>query len=122
MSGPDAQASNANQAFGPLAEVLAAVASGNSAPAASSSSQLPLQPPSAPFYGPELDIDIIMETVAEDLQQSRPKDVAAQMSRSLLDYMNGESVDSSDSEPVDQPPVPTYDDFQSGMGLIHLSN
>lgn len=59
-------------------------------------------------------MDIIMDTFADDLQQSQPKDVIAHMSQRLLDYMNDEPMESGDSEPEDQPPVRTLDDFQSG--------
>lgn len=115
MHTPDAHASHTREVTGPLAEVLASVAAGVESPIASSSTH-PSSSFSDLFGHTELDMDIIMDALADDLEQNRPKDTIAHMSRTLLDFMNGD-VGSEDSEPEDPPPIRIFDDFHTGAWI-----
>lgn len=112
-----AHAVRAEEVVGPLAQVLASVAAGGTHNPIPGTNAFHPSSSSQPFATPELDMDVIMEAFADDLQQNQPKATMSQMSRTLLDYMNGD-VESDESEPEESPTTRIFDDFHTGMTKV----
>lgn len=115
MHNDNTHTSRVEEVTGPLAQVLASLASGSAMPFASTSTVHPSSS-SHPFAAPELDMDVIMEAFTDDSQQNQPELTMSHMSRTLLGYMNGE-IDSEESELEEQPAIRLFDEFHTGIAL-----